>query len=210
MTKALLTGCLSLLLLVGLTAGKALAAPTDKPAAKSHEGGGPFKGLDLTADQKAQVKAIMEQAHKDAKAATDKADKAKIMKAAFEKIKTSVLTADQVKKLETMKKAWSKEGREGRMGKGKGMHRPFAGLGKKLGLTDDQKAQVKAIMEQAHKDAKAATDKADKAKIMKAAFEKIKTSVLTDDQRKKLADLQAERKEHRKDKAADKTAEPTT
>jgi Spy/CpxP family protein refolding chaperone len=99
MTKALWTGCLSLLLLAGLTASKAMADSTSQPAAKSHGDGGPFSKLDQTADQKAQVKAILEQAHKDAQAATDKADKAKIRQAAFEKIKTTVLTADQQKKL---------------------------------------------------------------------------------------------------------------
>jgi Spy/CpxP family protein refolding chaperone len=85
----------------------------------------------------------------------------------------------------------------------------FAGLGKKLGLTDDQKAQIKAIMQQAHKDAQAATDKADKAKIRQAAFEKIKTTVLTADQQKKLTELRAQCKEHRKNNAGTTTA-PTT
>jgi Spy/CpxP family protein refolding chaperone len=203
MAKVLLTGCLSLLWLAGLTASQALAQATSKPAAKAHAGAGPFSKLDLTADQKAQIKSILEQAKKDAQAATDRADKAKIRKAAFEKIKTSVLTADQVKKLEAMKAAHSGP-MQGRM------HRPMAGLGKKLGLTDDQKTQIKAIMQQARKDAKAATDKTDKIKIMKAAFEKVKTSVLTGDQRKKLEELKAERKEHRKDNAPAKTVAPTT
>ena len=203
MAKVLLTGCLSLLLLAGLTAGKAMAQETSKPAAKAHAGTGPFAKLDLTADQKTQIKTILEQAHKDAQAATDKADKAKIRKAAFEKIKTSVLTADQVKKLEAMRAAHP-GGMQGRM------HRPMAGLGKKLGLTDDQKTQIKAIMEQARKDAKAATDKADKVKIMKAAFEKVRTPVLTGDQRKKLEELKAERKERRKDNSPAKTVAPTT
>src|SRR5664280_2191373 len=103
MAKALLTSCLSLLLLAGLTASQAMAQATSQPAAKAHAGAGPFSQLDLTADQKAQIKTILEQAHKDAQAATDKADKTKIRKAAFEKIKTSVLTGDQVKKLEAMK-----------------------------------------------------------------------------------------------------------
>jgi Spy/CpxP family protein refolding chaperone len=183
-----------------------MAQATSQPAAKSHGQGGPFSKLDLTADQKAQIKAIFEQAKKDAQTATDKADKAKIMKAAMEKIKTTVLTADQIKQLATIKGAHA-GGKGGRMGN-RGQH-PFAGLAKKLGLTDDQKAQVKAIFEQAKKDAQAATDKADKAKIIKAAFEKVKTSVLTDDQRKKLAELQAERKEHQQEKAASKAA-PTT
>jgi Spy/CpxP family protein refolding chaperone len=202
MTKALLTGCVSLLLLAGLTASKAMAQATSQPGARAHGGQGPLSKLDLTADQKAQVKAILEQMHKDVQAATDKADKAKIRKAAFEKIKTSILTADQLKKLAAMKGAHAGAN-------GNGAQHPFAGLAKKLGLTDDQKAQAKTILQQAHKDAQAATDKADKMKIMKAAFEKIKTSVLTDDQRKKLTDLQAERKEHQQEKAAAKTA-PTT
>ena len=184
MTRALLTVSISLLLVIGLTAGLAQAQATSQPAAKAHQGhDGPFASLNLTADQKTQIKAILEQAHKDAKAVTDKADKAKIRKAAFDKIKTTVLTPDQVKQLEARRQ---------------GMHPLLGKLGEKLGLTADQKTQIKAILEQAHKDAQAATDKADKAKIMKAAFEKVKTTVLTPDQVKKLAEIMAERKAHHK------------
>ncbi len=70
-------------------------------------------------------------------------------------------------------------------------------LGKELSLTDEQKAKVKEIMKQARAEAKNAADKAEKAKIMKAAFEKIKTDVLTEDQRAKLGEIKDKVKERR-------------
>ncbi len=118
MTRASLISCVALLLLVGLTVSMAApadnAAPagqtpaTSQPAAKAHHGhggGGLWAQLNLTADQKAQIKSIMQQAHKDAKEATSKADKARIHKLAWEKIRTSVLTADQRKKLAELQAA---------------------------------------------------------------------------------------------------------
>ncbi len=53
--------------------------------------------LNLTADQKTQIKTIMDQARTDAKNATDPQAEHQVFQAAFEKIKTTVLTADQVK-----------------------------------------------------------------------------------------------------------------
>jgi Spy/CpxP family protein refolding chaperone len=65
-----------------------------------------------------------------------------------------------------------------------GPHPGFANL---LGLTQEQKDQIKTILTKARADAKAALDKA--REIRKAAFEEIKTKVLTSDQRQKLTDL---------------------
>jgi hypothetical protein len=59
-------------------------------------------------------------------------------------------------------------------------------MAEKLGLTDKQKADAKAICQAASEEAKKATDPAAKMKIMKDAFEKVKTTVLTDEQRAKL------------------------
>jgi Spy/CpxP family protein refolding chaperone len=61
----------------------------------------------------------------------------------------------------------------------------------KLGLTDEQKAQVKTILTAAREQAKNAPDREAKMKIMREAFDKIRTTVLTDEQRTKLADLKA-------------------
>jgi Spy/CpxP family protein refolding chaperone len=76
-------------------------------------------------------------------------------------------------------------------GKGPGMHPGMKAMAAKLGLTDDQKAQIKTILKAAHEQAKAAPDAAAKKQIMKDAFEKIKTTVLTDAQRQILADMKA-------------------
>ncbi|HUU23068.1 MAG TPA: Spy/CpxP family protein refolding chaperone [Phycisphaerae bacterium] len=58
-----------------------------------------------------------------------------------------------------------------------------------LGLDDKQKAQVKKILADAKAKAKDAETPEAKAEIRKAALDKIRTEVLTDAQRKKLAEL---------------------
>ncbi len=58
-------------------------------------GDGPFANLNLTPAQKAQIKSILTTARANAKAATGAAAKNAIEKAAFEQIKTTVLTAAQ-------------------------------------------------------------------------------------------------------------------
>ncbi len=85
-------------------------------------------------------------------------------------------------------------------GKGDRKHCAKAFFGK-LNLTDDQKAQVKEILKAAHEQAKSATDKDAKIKIMKDAFEKIKTTVLTDEQRQMLEKAKEKFKERKGQKA---------
>ena len=67
----------------------------------------------------------------------------------------------------------------GRMGRG-----PLAFLN----LTDEQKAEAKKIMDAAHAEAKDAEDHEARRKIIRAAHEKVRKDVLTDEQRKKLAE----------------------
>jgi Spy/CpxP family protein refolding chaperone len=67
----------------------------------------------------------------------------------------------------------------------------------KLGLTDEQRTQIQAILKDAREHARTAADRAAKMQIMKAAFEKIKTTVLTDEQRQKLDQFKAKRQAHR-------------
>jgi Spy/CpxP family protein refolding chaperone len=55
--------------------------------------------LNLTVDQKAQIKTILQAAHQQAKNTAGHLDKLKIWKDAFQKIVTTVLTPDQQKKL---------------------------------------------------------------------------------------------------------------
>ena len=78
-------------------------------------------------------------------------------------------------------------------------------VAEKLGLTDDQKVQVKAILKAAHEQAKAATDPEAKKKIMHEAFAKIKTTVLTDAQRTELAKMKEQWKANHPKKAPEAT-----
>jgi Spy/CpxP family protein refolding chaperone len=143
--------------------------------------------LGLTDDQKAQAKAILKAAHEQAKAATDPEAKKKIMRDAFDKVRTTVLTEDQRTKLAELRK--------------ERIHARCAKLAEKLGLSDDQKAAAKAIMTQARADAKNAADRDAKKAVFKAAFEKVKTTVLTDAQRDQLAKMKEQRKANHPPKA---------
>ena len=70
-------------------------------------------------------------------------------------------------------------------------------MAKALGLTDDQKAQIKTIQDKAKADAEKADTQEAKMTIWKAAHEQITTKVLTEEQRKKLAEMREKMKEHR-------------
>ena len=156
------------------------AAGGPEKAAKCERGQHPLFGrlaekLGLSDKQKEDAKAIFQAAREEAKKATDREAKMKIWKDAFEKVKTTVLTDEQRTKLAKMKKGFV------------GGH--LMRLCEKLGLTDKQKEDAKAILKAAHEEAKKATDHAAKMKIWKDAFEKVKTTVLTDEQRAKLKDM---------------------
>ncbi len=60
---------------------------------------------------------------------------------------------------------------------------PMMRVLRQLNLTQDQKTQVKAIMQQARKDAAAAPDMQAGKEIRKQAWQKVRTQVLTDAQR---------------------------
>jgi Spy/CpxP family protein refolding chaperone len=83
-------------------------------------------------------------------------------------------------------------------GKCGAMKHPGVCWTEKLNLTPDQRAKVKEILKAAHEQVAAAPDRAAKMKIRRDAFEKIKTTVLTDVQRKKLAERREKCKEHRR------------
>jgi Spy/CpxP family protein refolding chaperone len=191
MSKYLMTvvGVAAMALAAGiiLAAETGGATPTTPPAkadvARPHGGWWADK-LGLTPDQRDQVKAIMTTAREQAASAPDHAAKVKIFKDAFEKVKTTVLTDAQRTKLAELRASPA-----GRM-RGRAHF-----VGEKLCLTPEQRDAAKAILKTAHEDAAKVVDKAAKVKIFKDAFEKIRTTVLTDAQRQKLADLREKMKE---------------
>ena len=83
------------------------------------------EALELTEDQQAQVEAIMSAAHEAAGAAETREAKMEIMTAAFEQVKTEVLTAEQQAKAEELHQA-----HRGQRGEGGGcQHGPRCGGG---------------------------------------------------------------------------------
>jgi Spy/CpxP family protein refolding chaperone len=142
--------------------------------------------LDLSADQKAQVEKILQDARTQAEQAKDPAEKAKILRTALQEIRTKVLSAEQAEKLA---KLLTQE-----------VPRPMAML-EKLNLSAEQKEQVQKILQEAREKAAAAEDPQAKAQIIKAAWEKIQKDVLTDQQRQQLQELRkADNKQARSDR----------
>ncbi|MHC4562604.1 MAG: hypothetical protein ACYS8X_07520 [Planctomycetota bacterium] len=140
---------------------------------RGHRGPGMFlRGLDLSDEQQAQVKAILSEAEQQAEAAETPEAKKEIMQAARKKIHDEVLTEEQQAKAEAMRK-------ELRHRKGAGMFL------RGLDLTEEQQAQVKGIMAEAKKKGEAAETPETKKEIMKAARKKVFDEVLTDEQREK-------------------------
>jgi Spy/CpxP family protein refolding chaperone len=208
---------------VGILGGIVLAGDEQSTTPAGASGPGMFLGgkLNLSDEQKAKVKEIMDAARTAAKDAADVQAKMQALKDAFEKIKTD----DQRKQIEEAKgklaaglqglrgrmlgKARSADGQQAKDGSGaapaggekpaghgagvqgkfgaghEGMGGPMLG---KLSLTDEQKAKIKEIMQAAKDAIKNAADGPAKMQALKDAFEKIKTGVLTDEQRKLIED----------------------
>jgi len=151
-----------------------------------------FDRLGLSPEQKESVKSIMQAAREEAQKATDREAKAKIIREAIEKVRSTVLTEDQRKKLEAA--------REGR-GPGAGgeniaerVKEHLARLTERLGLTPAQEEAAGEILKAAHGEMQNAADPQAKARILREAMEKIATTILTDDQRKKLREGREEGK----------------
>lgn len=142
---------------------------------------GPFEQLDLTPEQRQQVEKIMQDARDEAQKAPDEAARAKIMKDATEKIRTTVLTDEQRKKLAELPSP-EKLGPLGDLQQ----------LRDQLKLTDDQKAKIEEIVKDVRQNLDAAEGPA-RRKVIQDAWKKIQ-DLLTPEQK---AQWEKWRQEHR-------------
>ena len=145
-----------------------LRAGRGRPMSGQH-----LAGLDLSDEQKAQAKEILQAARKQAAEAEGEEAKKEILQAARKRIAEDVLTEEQ--------RAKAAARREGR---GSGRDGPFRGLE----LTEEQQGQVKEIIQAARKEAAQAEGREAKREIFRAAHTKIAEEVLTDAQRKQMAE----------------------
>jgi Spy/CpxP family protein refolding chaperone len=158
-------------------------------------GGETFDRAGLSPEQKEAVKGIMQAAREQAEKAADREAKAKIIRDATEKVRTTVLTDEQRAKLGA-----AREGRgPGAAGESiaERVKEHMGRLTERLGLTPVQQDVAREILKAAHGEMQNAADREAKAKILREAMEKISTTVLTDDQRKKFKDGREELKEQR-------------
>jgi len=197
------------------TASPTPTTPPSGPEEWHHGPGGPLEHLshelNLTDDQKAKIKPILEQNMPQLKAIHEEAvAKAKpIMDSMAAQIRP-LLTPDQQQKFDELKQRLEAGPGPGGPG-GPGMHHgmgemkggPGAWLTEKLGLTADQQAKVKAIfdasrpqMEAIHSDT--SLSKEDKRAKMKALHDSNDAQIralLTPDQQQKFDALKAEHRQ---------------
>lgn len=133
---------------------------------------GVLRRLKLTEDQHKQMRTILEAAREQTEQTENDEDKVKIMKEAWGKVVNEVLTDKQREKLQKFRD---------REGKGPIDFGDMPGLN----LTDQQKAQIKEIIKSARAEAAEADSPEAKKEIHQTARKKIRTEVLTDEQRKK-------------------------
>ena len=143
---------------------------------------GPFGELNLTDEQKAEIKKLHEEAREKMESAKTREEKREIMENLRKKINNDVLTDEQRAKAKKHFRKMQK-GRRDMFLKG-------------IGATDEQKTKIEAIMKKAREEAKD-KDPKECRKIMEAAREEIRKNVLTDEQRKKAREM---RKQHRRGK----------
>ena len=126
--------------------------------------------LTLTAEQKTRLAATVKTANADAAAKADEA--ARIYQEAVTKI-TGTLTEEQRTKLEQLRQAQQLQDRVDRMLEN-------------VTLTEEQKAKVRKLVEQAQKDSMAASDRQARREVMQKLIESVRSNVLTEEQRSKL------------------------
>jgi Spy/CpxP family protein refolding chaperone len=126
--------------------------------------------VSLTDEQKTQLASAVKTANADAAAKADEAGK--VYQEAVTKI-TGMLTEEQRTKLGQLRQAQQLQARVDRMLEN-------------VTLTEEQKAKVAKLVEQAQKDSMAATDRQARREVMQKLTESVRNDVLTEEQRSKL------------------------
>jgi Spy/CpxP family protein refolding chaperone len=159
----------------------AAGAAADKPASRPAR----MKVLNLSDEQKAAIREIVKSAREQAAKLDTREQRVAVLKGAWAKVRAEVLNDEQRVKLDQLR-AKLRGARE-RMAK--------SGMLDKLGLTDQQKAAAREIITKAHEQARGAQTLDEKLRIMRDAFAKFRSDVLTDEQRQTADELRAQGKE---------------
>jgi antitoxin component HigA of HigAB toxin-antitoxin module len=138
----------------------------------------------LSDKQKEDIKAVLTAAKEAAAQAVDAPAKMQILQAAMEKIQTTILTEEQRAKLQELRYSLVGIAQE-----------RLQAMAQQFGITDEQIAAARDILKAAAEQAKAAQDFQTKIKIFADALEKIRTTVLTDEQRAKMEEVQKQMRE---------------
>lgn len=142
------------------------------------------EALDLTDEQKAEIKEIISDAREQAKQAESREEKREILKSARKKIRENVFTDEQREKLTQLRRQHSK----------RKVNRHL----EELGLSEEQKDQARQIMSEAREQAGQAGSRKEKREILLAARKKVHDEVFSDEQQEKARKL---RHEHMKKRA---------
>jgi len=189
--KRIVTLTFALVALVMSVSAQQTRTTAKKPEAQEHHGKKEMmKGVNITKEQKGQLKAI-----KQDQTLSKEDKKAKM---------SSIFTADQKAKIAQNRSEMQAKGEDGHAQKAKEMK-------EKLGLSDDQAAKLKDQSAANHAQAKAIRDdqtlsadaKKEKIKALRSSAQAQRAAVLSPDQQKKMDDFKKENKgKHKKHKDA--------
>ena len=132
--------------------------------------------MGLSDDQITQAEEIMDEARKESAEAENRQERRQIMRAAFNKVRQEVWTEEQ--RTQTRERMVQR-GRE-RM--------------KQMGLSDDQITQTETIMDEARTESAEVESGEERRNIWRAAFEKVRQEVWTDEQRKRFEQRRNQRR----------------
>ncbi len=136
------------------------------------------EALELTDEQRSESEAIMSAAREQAQAVEDREGRFQIMREAMQTVHSEVLTDEQRTQLQQLRRERSPLGR--------------------LGATDKQFEQAEAIIGEAREQARQAETREQRREIMRAARERIRGEVLTDQQRTQAQEMrrQDQKRQH--------------
>lgn len=139
----------------------------------------------MTEAQQAQVREIMDAARQQAEGVESREERREIFRAAMEKVRDEVLTDEQRQQMEEQREQWRQRREE---------NNPM----NRIGASEEQKTQAKAIMDAARQQAEGVESREERREIFRAAMQKVHEEVLTEEQRQQMDEMRKQWEERRR------------
>jgi hypothetical protein len=140
------------------------------------EGGRRGPNLQLTDEQQTQRDEIMQAAREQARNAEDRGERRRIMGEAMRKVHDEIFTDEQRQQLRQQMRQNSPLGR--------------------MGASEEQMDQAETIMRDAREKAREVESREERREIFRAAMQRVRDEVLTEEQRQQMQEMRRERQEN--------------